>query len=116
ILANGRAAFELAGIREAGMDFEFTEEQHMLRDAVREMMQRDINPILKRNDPYQPLPKEEMRQVIRIAADLGLTSMRIPEAHGGQGLNNLETGMAYEMMPAFMFFAIGPQETPALRI
>ena len=98
------------------MDFEFTEEQRMLQDAVVEMMQRDINPILKRNDPYKPLPKEEMRQVIRIAANLGLTSMRIPEAHGGQGLSNLETGMAYEMMPAFMFFAIGPQETPALRI
>lgn len=98
------------------MDFTFTEEQRMLQDSVKEMMQREITPILKRNDPYLPLPKEEMRKVISIAADLGLTSMRIPEEHGGQGMSNLETGMAYEMMPAFMFFAIGPQETPALRI
>lgn len=98
------------------MDFRYTEEQRMLQESVREMMARDITPILKRNDAAKPLPKEEMRQVIRIAADLGLTSLRIPESHGGQGLSNLETGMVYEAMPAFMFFAISPQDTPALRI
>jgi alkylation response protein AidB-like acyl-CoA dehydrogenase len=57
-----------------------------------------------------------MRAVIKVAAKQGMTAMRVPKEYGGQGMTALECGMAYEVMPAFMFFAIGPQETFAIRI
>ncbi|MHA6730245.1 acyl-CoA dehydrogenase family protein [Devosia sp. A369] len=98
------------------MDFTLTDEQRMLQDSAREMVDRDILPILRRNDPYKPLPKEERRAVIKVAARQGATSMRIPQDYGGQGMTALETGLVHEMMPASVYFSLGGQETPALRI
>ncbi len=98
------------------MDFTLSGEQRLLQESAREMVDRDILPILRRNDPHKPLPKEERRAVVKAAARQGATSMRIPQEFGGQGMTALDTGLVHEMMPASVYFSLGGQETPALRI
>jgi alkylation response protein AidB-like acyl-CoA dehydrogenase len=98
------------------MDFKLTSEQRLLQESVRAVVDRKIIPILKRNDPFKPLPKEERRAIVKIAAEQGLTAIRIPEKFGGNGMSALEYGLIREMMPAAVAFGIGGQEGPALRI
>ncbi len=98
------------------MDFKLTSEQRMLQESVRAMVDRDIVPILKRNDPFKPLPKEERRAIVKVGAAQGLTSCRIPEKYGGGGMSAFDYGLIREMMPAAVSFGMGGQEGPALRI
>ncbi|MCC2690430.1 MAG: hypothetical protein K0S21_3233, partial [Rhizobiaceae bacterium] len=56
------------------MDFRLTSEHRMLQESVRGMVDREIIPILRRNDPFKPLPKEERRAIVKAAAAHGMTS------------------------------------------
>lgn len=98
------------------MDFTLSSEQRMLQESVKKMVDRDITPILKRNDPHKPLPKEERRAIVKVCAAQGLTSGRLPEEFGGVGMSALDYGLVREMMPAAVSFSMGGQEGPALRI
>ena len=98
------------------MDFALSGEQRMLQESVKEMVDRDITPIFKRNDPNKPLPKEERRAIIKIAAAQGLTRARLPEEFGGLGMSALDYGLVREMMPAAVSFGMGGAEGPANRI
>lgn len=98
------------------MDFSLSSEQRMLQESVKKIVERDIMPILKRNDPHRPLPKEERRAIVKVCAAQGLTSGRLPQEFGGSGLSSLEYGLIREMMPAAVSFSMGGQEGPALRI
>ena len=98
------------------MDFEPTSEQRMIQDAVRRMVEREIQPVLKANDPNRPLPKAAMRQVLGHCATLGLTAPRIPEADGGAGLSAVTLGLMYEQLPAAVAFGVLAHEVTAARI
>jgi alkylation response protein AidB-like acyl-CoA dehydrogenase len=98
------------------MDFTLSSEQRLLQESVKKMVDREITPILKRNDPHKPLPKEERRAIVKICAAQGHTAGRIPEEFGGSAMSALEYGLVREMMPAAVSFAMGGQEGPALRI
>jgi alkylation response protein AidB-like acyl-CoA dehydrogenase len=91
-------------------------EHHGLQESVRKLVDREITPILKRNDPHKPLPKEERRAIVKVCAAQGLTAGRLPEEFGGSGMSALEYGLIREMMPAAVSFSMGGQEGPALRI
>lgn len=81
------------------MDFEPTAEQDAMRESVRRMVARDVQPVLDANDPDKPLPKSEYLKVLKAAAGLGLTAVRIPEADGGSGLGLLDYGLMAEQVP-----------------
>jgi alkylation response protein AidB-like acyl-CoA dehydrogenase len=81
------------------MDFELTAEQDAMRDSVRRMVDRDIQPVLDANDPDRPLPKAEYLKILKAAAAQGLTAVRIPESAGGSGLGLLEYGLMAEQVP-----------------
>lgn len=98
------------------MDFTLSSEQRMLQESTKQMVERDLMPILKRNDPNTPLPKEERRAMVKIAAAHGLTRSRLPEKFGGLGISALDYGLIREMMQPAVSFGIGGQEAPALRI
>ncbi len=98
------------------MDFTLSSEQRMLQESTKRMVEQEIMPILKRNDPHMPLPKEERRAIVKIAAAHGLTRCRLPEQFGGLGMSALNFGLIREMMPAAVSFSMGGQEGPALRI
>lgn len=98
------------------MDFQLSHEQEMFKESIKKMVDRDIMPILKRNDPDKALPKEERRALIKICAAQGLTAARIPEKFGGAGMSALEYGLIREVMGASLAFHMGGGEATALRI
>lgn len=74
------------------MDFALDENQRMLVDAAERMSEKFVQPLLARHDRDKPLTRETVLQLLEKAADLGLTSARIPESGGGAGLSMLEYG------------------------
>jgi acyl-CoA dehydrogenase len=75
------------------IDFSFTEEQNLFREAIREWLAKNL-PIekVRENDKTHELPKD----VIKGIGDLGLLLMTIPEEHGGAGADWVTTTIAAE--------------------
>ncbi|MEZ0481897.1 acyl-CoA dehydrogenase family protein [Planococcus sp. SSTMD024] len=65
------------------MDFEYSEEQEMLRKTVRKFVDEEIIPYVKDWDTEGSFPKEIWQRL----ADLGLMGVCIPEAYGGSGMD-----------------------------
>lgn len=65
------------------MDFEYSEEQEMLRKTVRKFVDEEIMPYIKDWDAQGSFPKEIWQRL----ADLGLMGVCIPEAYGGSGMD-----------------------------
>jgi alkylation response protein AidB-like acyl-CoA dehydrogenase len=71
------------------MDFNFTEEQQLLADTVKRFVREDYTfekrrEILKSNEGWS-------RDVWKSLADLGLTALNVPEAHGGLNASPVDT-------------------------
>lgn len=98
------------------MDFQLTHEQVLIQESIRKMVERDINPILKAQDPDKPLTRDVTRQILDICAPLGLTGLRLPEEAGGAGVSALTFGLMKEQLPAVVSFVCGGQETTAVRL
>ena len=64
------------------MNLQFTEEQIMVRDMVREFAQTEITPFIERMEEG-----EFPREVIQKMAELGLMGMTAPEELGGAGMD-----------------------------
>ena len=78
------------------MQFTLSDEQTMVRDSAIRMVERDIQPVLDRNDADTPLPKEEMLRIYGVLASQGLTAPRLPESAGGSGMSMLNYGLMFE--------------------
>jgi alkylation response protein AidB-like acyl-CoA dehydrogenase len=74
------------------VDFEFTEEQELLRRTVREFAESEIAPHVKEYDESQEFPRE----IIMKAGELGLLGIIFPEEYGGAGLGYVEYAMVVE--------------------
>ena len=68
------------------MDFRPTEEQRLLRRAVREFAEAEIAPHVRAWDAAQEFPLSLLTQL----AALGLLGVQIPEAYGGAGMLPLD--------------------------
>ena len=69
------------------MDFEFTEEQRMLRDSVRKMMAKVATPeYIRRLDREQAFPDQLYEEWLK----MGLFRMPFPEEYGGLGGNVID--------------------------
>ncbi len=73
------------------MDFTFSEEHEMLRQAVREFTDGAIRPIADKIDAEHKVPRELIDEM----AELGLLGVAIPEQYGGAGMG--ETGLCIVM-------------------
>ena len=80
------------------------------------MVADHIQPILDGNDRDRPLPKAAILAIMAKAADLGLTSARIPEAGGGAGLSMLDYGLIGEQIPAQVALILQPHEATTARV
>ncbi len=67
------------------MDFEFSEEQRMIRDMVRKFTDREIRPLASRIDREGEIPPGLLRK----AAENGLMGIAIPEQWGGSGFGEV---------------------------
>ena len=79
------------------MNFAFSEEQDQLRDAVRRFMESkspsaEVRRLMETTEGYDTAVWTQMAQ------ELGLQSLHIPEAHGGQGFTFVELGIVLEEM------------------
>ncbi len=74
--------------------FEFTEEQNMLRDMVREFVNEEVKPIAGDIDENEEIPKDLVRKI----GELGLMGTVFPEEYGGGGFGEVGYCIAQEEM------------------
>ena len=79
------------------MDFEFSEEQEELRQTVRRFLDdkspsSEVRRLMETTEGYDEGVWKQMAQ------ELGLQSLHLPEAHGGQGFTFVELGIVLEEM------------------
>ena len=77
------------------LNFAFSEEQDQLRDAVRKFLEAkspetEVRRLMETTEGYDPAVWSQM------ANELGLQSLHIPEAYGGQGFSWVELGIVLE--------------------
>ena len=98
------------------MQFMLNDEQAMVRDSAIRMVERDIQPVLDRNDPDRPLPKQEMLAIYSVLARQGLTAPRLSEEAGGSGMSMLSYGLMFEQLPAMVAISLLAHECTIARI
>jgi butyryl-CoA dehydrogenase len=67
------------------VDFQFNEQQRMIRDMARDFANRVIVPVAAELDATETFPKEIVRQM----GELGLLGMNVDEKYGGAGLDTV---------------------------
>src|SRR5690606_4780676 len=67
---------------------DFTEEQKMMRDSVKEFVDREIWPMKDRLEQHDYALTEELKQK---AGELGLLGVAVPEEYGGLGMGFVTT-------------------------
>ena len=74
------------------MNFDLTEEQEMVRNAVREFAENEIAPVAREYDEAEKFPREQLNGL----AEIGLLGMIIPEQYGGAGFDSVSYALALE--------------------
>jgi alkylation response protein AidB-like acyl-CoA dehydrogenase len=79
------------------VNFAFSEEQEQLREAVRRFLEAkspesEVRRLMETTEGYDPAVWQQMAQ------ELGLQSLAVPEAYGGQGFGFVELGIVLEEM------------------
>jgi len=67
------------------ISFEFTEEQRMLREMVRDFVNSEVKPLAKKIDEEEEIPPELIRKI----AELGLLGASFPQEYGGGGFGEV---------------------------
>lgn len=66
-------------------EFDFTEEQNMLRDMVRDFATEELKPIASKIDEDEKIPEEITQKI----AELGILGAPFPEEYGGSGFGEI---------------------------
>jgi acyl-CoA dehydrogenase len=61
------------------MEYEFSDDVKMLRQAIREFAEKEVAPIAREIDEQERVPFETLKK----AGELGLMGLPFPEAYGG---------------------------------
>src|SRR5512140_1620602 len=75
-------------------EFEFTDEQKMLRDMVRDFVNAEVKPVAHKIDEDECIPPELIRKI----ADLGLLGASFPQEYGGGGFGEVGYCVVQEEM------------------
>lgn len=74
------------------MHFELTQEQQLIRQAVREFAEKEIAPQARHTDETGEFPAATFRKM----GELGLMGIPFPEAYGGAGADSISAAIAVE--------------------
>jgi len=74
------------------IDFEFTEEQEMIRQAARDFAQTELLPGVIERDEKQIFPVEQVKKM----GEMGLLGMMVSPEYGGSGLDTVSYVLAME--------------------
>ena len=78
------------------MEFDFTEEQRLIRDAARDFAAREIAPKAAELDRNSRWPAE----IVKRMGELGFMGMAIPTEYGGAGMDTVSYSLAMEEISA----------------
>ncbi|MFY9584706.1 MAG: acyl-CoA dehydrogenase family protein [Candidatus Acidiferrales bacterium] len=67
------------------MDFSLTDDQRLIRDTVRQFMEAEVRPVIRRYDREEKFPEAELRRL----GELGCCGMLVPEEWGGAGMDTV---------------------------
>src|ERR1700675_4764935 len=67
------------------MDFSLSDHQKLIRDTVRQFMEKEVRPGVRQRDREGRFPVEEIKKI----AELGCCGMTTPEEWGGAGLETV---------------------------
>ena len=67
------------------MDFSLSDDQHLLKDTIRQFMEAEVRPHLREYEKQEHFPAEEVRRL----GELGCCGMTVPEEWGGAGTDTL---------------------------
>lgn len=98
------------------MEFALSEEQALIQDAARKMVERDIRPVLDRNDPDAALPRDDLLAIYAVLAPQGLTAPRLAADEGGGELGMVNYGLMYEQLPPWLAVSVMGHECTVSRI
>src|SRR5690348_5169772 len=74
------------------MNFEFTEEQLMIRQAAREFAKNELLPGVIERDEHQKFPAAQIKKL----GELGFMGMMVDPEYGGAGLDTVSYVLAME--------------------
>jgi alkylation response protein AidB-like acyl-CoA dehydrogenase len=74
------------------MNFEFTEEQDMIRQAARDFAQTELKPGVIERDEHQTFPAEQ----VKMLGELGFLGMMVSPEYGGAGLDAISYVLVME--------------------
>ncbi len=67
------------------MDFSLSEDQLLIRDTVRQFMEAEVRPSIRRRDKEEEFGADELRRL----GEMGCCGMLVPEEWGGAGVDTL---------------------------
>ena len=88
------------------MEFALTEEQQLIQDSAKRMVEKDILPVLADYPADRSLPRDGMAKIFPVLAAQGLTAPRVPVDQGGTGMKMLDYALIYEQLPAWLALSI----------
>ena len=74
------------------MDFSFNQDQQLLRDTLADFARRELLPHYADRDKEEDLP----RSVVRKLGEMGLLAPMVEAQYGGQALDYVSLGIAFE--------------------
>jgi alkylation response protein AidB-like acyl-CoA dehydrogenase len=74
------------------MNFEFTEEQLMVRQAARDFAQNELKPGVIERDEHQTFPAEQIKKL----GELGFMGLMTSEQYGGSGMDSISYVLVME--------------------
>ncbi len=74
------------------MDFDLTEEQRLIRDAVRQFAREKILPYAREWDVQESFPRELLYEL----GEMGFLGVPIPQEYGGAGLDYISEAIVFE--------------------
>jgi acyl-CoA dehydrogenase len=88
------------------MNFNFTDEQLMLKKTIRKISQEVLEPAIKKQGTEKPFPKEFVHQMLKTLQPFGFLNGTIPIEQGGMGLDPLTMGLMLEELPVEIFLNV----------
>ncbi len=76
------------------MDFQISEENHLIQEMAQNFAKEHFEPFALEWDEKHYFPKETLQK----AAQLGLASICVQEAHGGSGMSRLQSAIIFEQL------------------
>lgn len=81
------------------MNFDFTDEQLMLKKTIKRFVKEELEPALEEQGDAKPYSKEFLLKMFKKIKPFGLIGTTIPEKDGGAGLDLMTWGLLYEELP-----------------